>query len=73
VFVVDKAAPQGVRAVEPKLGLPGLERSEVAEGLAEGDEVATQIVLSGQEKPAQERKAEEKPALKPAAPAKKGS
>jgi len=51
VFVLDKAAPGGVRQVEPRLGLPGLERSEILEGLAEGDEVATQVVLSGQEKP----------------------
>ncbi|GAB6126910.1 efflux RND transporter periplasmic adaptor subunit [Humidesulfovibrio idahonensis] len=74
VFVVDKAQPDGVRRVEPKLGLPGLERSEVLEGLAEGEEVATQIVLAGQEKPAETHKAEEKPALKPASSgAKKGS
>jgi len=72
VFVMDKTQAQGVRPVEPKLGLPGLERSEVVEGLAEGEEVATQIVLSGQDKPAETRKAEEKPALKPAA-GKKGS
>ena len=52
VFVVDKAAVGGVREVLPKLGLPGLERSEVLDGLREGEEVATQIVLSGQEKPA---------------------
>lgn len=57
VFVVDKAQPEGVRRVEPKLGLPGLERSEVLEGLAEGDEVATQIVLAGQEKPAEAKRA----------------
>lgn len=66
VFVVDKTQPGGVRRVEPKLGLPGLERSEVLEGLAEGDEVATQIVLAGQEKPAEAKKSEEKPAVKPA-------
>jgi len=53
VFVVDKAAPGGVRPVAAKLGLPGLDKSEVLEGLNEGDEVATQIVLSGQEKPAE--------------------
>jgi len=52
VFVVDKAAAGGVREVLPKLGLPGLEQSEVQGGLSEGEEVATQIVLSGQEKPA---------------------
>jgi RND family efflux transporter MFP subunit len=74
VFVVDKAQPDGVRRVEPKLGLPGLEKSEVQEGLNEGEEVATQIVLSGQEKPAETQKQEEKPALKPASGgAKKGS
>lgn len=66
VFVVDKSQPDGVRRVEPKLGLPGLERSEVLEGLAEGDEVATQIVLAGQQKPAEAKKGEEKPAVKPA-------
>lgn len=66
VFVVDAAQPDGVRRVEPKLGLPGLERSEVLEGLNAGDEVATQIVLAGQEKPAEAKKAEEKPAVKPA-------
>lgn len=71
VFVLDKGQPDGVRRVEPKLGLPGLERSEVTEGLAEGEEVATQIVLAGQEKPAEAQKQEDKPALKPAAPAKK--
>jgi len=43
VFVVDKAQPDGVRRVEPKLGLPGLEKSEVLEGLAEGDEVSVEI------------------------------
>jgi RND family efflux transporter MFP subunit len=67
VFLVDKAAPGGVRAVEPHMGLPGLERSEVVAGLSEGDEVATQIVLSGQEKPAESRPNEAKPAVKPAA------
>ncbi len=72
VFVKDAAAPGGVRAVEPKMGLPGLERSEVVDGLAEGDEVAVQIVLSGQEKPAETRPTEAKPAVKPAAPARKG-
>ena len=66
VFVADKTAPEGVRRVEPKLGLPGLERSEVLEGLAEGEEVATQVVLGGEEKPAETKKAEEKPAPKPA-------
>lgn len=66
VFVVDKTQPDGVRRVEPKLGLPGLEKSEVLEGLTEGDEVATQIVLAGQEKPAEGKKGEDKPAVKPA-------
>lgn len=61
VFVVDKTQPEGVRRVEPKLGLPGLEKSEVLEGLAEGDEVATQIVLPGQEKPAEAKKTDDKP------------
>jgi len=72
VFVLDSSQPGGVRRVEPKLGLPGLEVSEVLEGLAEGDEVATQLVLAGQEKPAEARKAEDKPALKPAVSGKKG-
>jgi RND family efflux transporter MFP subunit len=73
VFVVDKAQPDGVRRVEPKLGLPGLEKSEVLEGLAEGDEVATQIVLPGQEKPAEAKKnggGGEKPAAKTPSPRK---
>jgi RND family efflux transporter MFP subunit len=74
VFVLDKSQPGGVRWVTPKLGLPGLEKSEVLEGLAEGDEVATQIVLSGQEKPVETQKSEDKPALKPASSGpKKGS
>lgn len=76
VFVVDKAKPGGVRPVQPKLGLPGLERSEIVEGLSEGEEVATQIVLAGQDKPAGQKSdsqsGQDKPALKPAAPAKKG-
>ena len=38
------------RKVRPKLGLAGLVRSEVLEGLAEGDEVATQLVLPGAKK-----------------------
>lgn len=38
------------RKVRPKLGLTGLARSEVLEGLAEGDEVATQLVLPGAKK-----------------------
>jgi HlyD family secretion protein/macrolide-specific efflux system membrane fusion protein len=36
--------------VKPKLGLAGLARSEVLEGLAEGDLVATQLVLPGAKK-----------------------
>jgi HlyD family secretion protein/macrolide-specific efflux system membrane fusion protein len=70
-FVVDAGQPGGVRRVEPKLGLPGLEKSEVLEGLAEGELVATQIVLAGQEKPAEARTGGDKPALKPAATGKK--
>ncbi len=45
VFVV---APDGAaREVSPKLGLEGLNESEILEGLAPGDRVATQIVLPG--------------------------
>lgn len=73
VFVVDKSQPGGVRRVEPKLGLPGLEKSEVLEGLAEGDEVATQIVLAGQEKPAEAKKNGDKNGDRNAANGKKGS
>ncbi len=51
VFVVDKAAPEGLRRVHPRLGLAGLEKSEVIGGLAEGDEVATQVVLGGEDAP----------------------
>jgi len=58
VFVVDPATPGKPRQVLPKLGLPGLERSEVLEGLAEGEEVATQVVLAGQDKPADSGKPE---------------
>lgn len=36
--------------VKPRLGLAGLVRSEVLEGLAEGDIVATQLVLPGAKK-----------------------
>ncbi len=36
-----------VRQVSPSLGLSGLTYSEVTEGLAEGDEVATQVDLPG--------------------------
>ncbi len=71
VFVVDKTAPGGVRPVAPRLGLPGLEQSEVLSGLAEGDLVATQIVLSGQEQPAEPAPAAAKPD-KPGKPGKKG-
>lgn len=38
------------RRVKPRLGLAGLARSEVLEGLAEGDVVATQLVLPGAKK-----------------------
>ena len=72
VFVVDKAQPGGVRRVEPKLGLPGLEKSEVLEGLSEGDEVATQVVLAGQEKPAEAKKSGDKNGDKNASNGKKG-
>lgn len=46
VFVVDdpESAP---REVTPSLGLVGLERSEVLDGLSQGDKVATQLVLPG--------------------------
>jgi HlyD family secretion protein/macrolide-specific efflux system membrane fusion protein len=41
-------APDGtVRRVTPKLGLAGVTHSEVAEGLAEGEKVATQVELPG--------------------------
>jgi hypothetical protein len=70
VFVMDKAASGGVRQVEPRLGLPGLEQSEVLEGLAEGDLVATQVVLSGNEKPAETAPVPGN-AAKPAKPGKK--
>ncbi|MEA4856396.1 MAG: efflux RND transporter periplasmic adaptor subunit [Solidesulfovibrio sp.] len=36
-----------VREVQPKLGLEGLNETEVTEGLAPGEKVATQIVLPG--------------------------
>jgi HlyD family secretion protein/macrolide-specific efflux system membrane fusion protein len=40
--------PDGVvRRVTPKLGLAGVTHSEVAEGLAEGEKVATQVELPG--------------------------
>lgn len=41
-------APDGAaRRVSPKLGLAGVTHSEVAEGLAEGEKVATQVELPG--------------------------
>jgi len=43
------------RKVKPKLGLAGLTRSEVLEGLAEGDLVATQLVLPGAKKKAEKK------------------
>lgn len=43
VFVGGPGA--AVRRVQPVLGLQGLEKSEVLEGLSEGDVVATQVVL----------------------------
>lgn len=43
VFVGGQGA--AVRRVQPVLGLQGLEKSEVLEGLSEGDVVATQVVL----------------------------
>ncbi|PLX83923.1 MAG: efflux transporter periplasmic adaptor subunit [Desulfuromonas sp.] len=46
VFVGE--AGGAVRQVSPKLGLAGLTHSEVLEGLAEGDEVATQVDLPRQ-------------------------
>lgn len=46
VFVVDDPESEP-REVQPKLGLVGLEESEVLAGLKEGDVVATQLVLPG--------------------------
>ena len=41
-------APDGaVRRITPKLGLAGVTHSEVAQGLAEGEKVATQVELPG--------------------------
>ena len=37
----------GVREVQPKLGLEGLDETEILEGLTVGEKVATQIVLPG--------------------------
>jgi HlyD family secretion protein/macrolide-specific efflux system membrane fusion protein len=37
----------GVREIQPKLGLEGLNETEVTEGLSPGEKVATQIVLPG--------------------------
>ncbi|SKA63848.1 efflux RND transporter periplasmic adaptor subunit [Desulfobaculum bizertense] len=36
-----------VSKIHPKLGLAGAERTEILEGLSEGDSVATRLVLSG--------------------------
>ena len=46
-FVVGNDPEAEPKEVMPKLGLIGLETSEVLEGLAEGDVVATQLVLPG--------------------------
>ncbi|MBG0791775.1 MAG: efflux RND transporter periplasmic adaptor subunit [Desulfovibrionaceae bacterium] len=46
-FVVSPDPRIEPREVTPKLGLVGLETSEVVEGLSEGDVVATQLVLPG--------------------------
>lgn len=43
VFVKEPGG--GVRQLMPKLGLAGVSHSEIIEGLSEGDEVATQVVL----------------------------
>lgn len=46
--VVFVQAPDGaVRRITPTLGLAGVTHSEVAEGLAEGEQVATQVELAG--------------------------
>ncbi|HML54054.1 MAG TPA: efflux RND transporter periplasmic adaptor subunit [Solidesulfovibrio magneticus] len=45
VFAVTEGG--GVREVQPKLGLEGLNETEILEGLAPGEKVATQIVLPG--------------------------
>lgn len=46
--VVFVQMPDGaVRQVTPKLGLAGVTHSEVAEGLSEGEKVATQVELAG--------------------------
>ncbi len=51
--VVFAVAPDGsVRETQPKLGLEGLHETEVLEGLAPGEKVATQIVLPGLAAPA---------------------
>ena len=42
----------GVREVSPKLGLEGLNETEILEGLSPGEQVATQIVLPGLALPA---------------------
>ncbi len=46
-FVVGDDTGAEPREVTPRLGLVGLETSEVLEGLSEGDAVATQLVLPG--------------------------
>jgi HlyD family secretion protein/macrolide-specific efflux system membrane fusion protein len=45
VFVQEKDGT--IRRVTPKLGLSGVTQSEVTEGLAEGEKVATQVELPG--------------------------
>jgi len=46
--VVFAVSPDGgVREVQPKLGLEGLDETEILEGLTVGEKVATQIVLPG--------------------------
>ena len=46
--VVFIQAPDGaVRRITPKLGLAGVTHSEVTEGLAQGEKVATQVELPG--------------------------
>jgi HlyD family secretion protein/macrolide-specific efflux system membrane fusion protein len=45
VFVQD--SDRKIRQVTPELGLAGVTHTEVLEGLAAGDKVATQVVLPG--------------------------
>lgn len=47
VYVVDKGEP---RRTSPTFGLAGSQRTEVLEGLSDGDTVATQLVLPGAKK-----------------------